>query len=91
MVRRQIGVPTIKSMVDTPEWKNATTKAAHANVAVDMMNGHARPIAKTTLWRPLATNAYNDNITKMNNGDLSATQACQAMDDAGTKTLIAGA
>ena len=89
VVKRQIGVPTLKAMVDTPEWKSAATKAPHASAVIEMMN-HARPIAKSYLWRTLATNAFNDNITKMNNGDLSATEACQHMDDAGTKTLAAG-
>ena len=42
-------------------------------------------------WRTLATNALNDNITKMNNGDLTAREACAQMDDLGTKTLTAGA
>ena len=90
VVKRQIGVPSLKSMMETPEWKSASTKAPHANeVVIDLMN-HARPIAKTYTWRTLATNAFNDNITKMNNGDISAREACQLMDDLGTKTLIAG-
>jgi multiple sugar transport system substrate-binding protein len=89
VVKRQIGIPTLKSMLDTPEWKSASTKAPHANAVVDMMS-HARPIAKTFLWRTLATNAFNDNINKMNNGDLSAREACQTMDDLGTRTLLAG-
>ena len=45
--------------------------APHANAVLDMMS-HARAIANTTLWPTLAANAFNDNITKMNNGDLSA-------------------
>lgn len=90
VVRRQIGVPTIKTMLDTPEWKSANTKAPHATAVVQESMSHARPIAKTYLWRTLATNALNDNITKLNNGDLSAREACQAMDDLGTKTLVAG-
>jgi len=89
VVKRQIGVPVLKAMLDTPEWKSAATKAPHANAVVDMMS-RARPIAKTYLWRTLATNAFNENITKMNNGDLSAKEACQLMDDLGTKTLVAG-
>jgi hypothetical protein len=44
----------------------------------------------TYTWRTLATNALNDNITKMNNGDLTAREACAQMDDLGTKTLAAG-
>ncbi|HXI18891.1 MAG TPA: extracellular solute-binding protein [Chloroflexota bacterium] len=89
VVKRQIGVPVLKAMLETPEWKTASTKAPHANAVVDMMS-RARPIAKTYLWRTLATNAFNENITKMNNGDLSAKEACQLMDDLGTKTLVAG-
>jgi len=79
----------LKAMLDTPEWKSAATKAPHANAVVDMMS-RARPIAKTYLWRTLAANAFNENITKLNNGDLSAKEACQQMDDLGTKTLVAG-
>jgi multiple sugar transport system substrate-binding protein len=90
VVKRQIGVPTLKAMLDTPEWKSANTKAPHATAAVQESMSHARPIAKTYLWRTLATNALNANITKMNDGALSAKEACQAMDDLGTQTLIAG-
>ncbi len=89
VVRRQIGVPTLKPMLEIPEWKNAPAAPPHAGAVLDMMS-RSKPIAKTNLWRTLATNAFNDNITKMNNGDLSAKEACQQMDDLGTKTLIAG-
>jgi ABC-type glycerol-3-phosphate transport system substrate-binding protein len=89
VVKRQIGVPTLKAMAETPEWKSAATKAPHANAVIEMMS-RARPIAKTNLWRTLATNAFNSNINLMNNGDLTAREACQAMDDLGTKTLVAG-
>lgn len=90
VVRRQIGVPTLKAMLDTPEWKSANSKAPHATAVVQDSMSHARPIAKTYLWRTLATNAFNDNITKMNNGDLTAREACQLMDDLGTKILQNG-
>jgi multiple sugar transport system substrate-binding protein len=91
VVRRQIGVPTLKAMLETPEWKSADTKAPHATGVVLELMRHARPIARTYTWRTLATNALNDNITKMNNGDLTAREACAQMDDLGTKTLAAGA
>jgi multiple sugar transport system substrate-binding protein len=90
LVRRQIGLPTIKAQLDSPDWKNAPSAPPHAGVVVEML-GKARPIAKTNLWRTLATNAFNENITKMNNGDLSAREACALMDDLGTKTLQSGA
>lgn len=88
-VRRQLGVPLIKAQLDSPEWKNAPSTPPHVSVVVEML-GKARAIARTNLWRTLATNAFNQNITRMNSGEISATEACKLMDDAGTKTLQAG-
>ena len=50
----------------------------------------SRPIAKTSTWRTLATNVFNTMITDMNNGDITAREACAQIDDTGTKTLQAG-
>jgi multiple sugar transport system substrate-binding protein len=90
VVKRNIGVPTIRSMMDTPEFKAADTKAAHATTAVQAMMKVSRPIAKTTTWRTLATNVFNMMITGMNNGDIAAREACAQIDDVGTKTLLSG-
>ena len=90
VVKRQIGVPTIRAMMDTPDFKSADTKAANATKAVEAMMKVSRPIAKTTTWRTLATNVFNMMITNMNNGDITAREACAQIDDIGTKTLLSG-
>ena len=89
LIKRQIGLPVIKSLIDSPEWKQAPSAPPHVNVVVDMLV-RARPIARTNLWRPLATNAFNPYITKMNNGEVTAKEACAMIDDLGTKTIAAG-
>jgi len=86
VVKRQIGVPAYKAMMDTADWKNAPTAPPSLSVAGDMMN-KSKPIAKTTTWRTLATNVFNSAITMMNNGDVTAREACAQIDDVGTKTL----
>jgi multiple sugar transport system substrate-binding protein len=90
VVKRQIGVPTIRAMMDTADFKSADTKAANATQAVQAMMKVSRPIAKTTTWRTLATNIFNKSITDMNNGDITAREACAQIDDIGTKTLLSG-
>jgi multiple sugar transport system substrate-binding protein len=90
VVKRQIGVPTLQKMMDTPEFKSADTKAPHAVATVQAMMKVSKPIAKTTTWRTLATNVFNKAITDMNNGDITAREACSQIDDIGTKTLLAG-
>ena len=90
VVKRQIGVPTLKAMMDTPEWKSADSKAPHTTQTLQAMMKVSRPIAKTTTWRTLATNVFNKSITDMNNGDITAREACAQIDDIGTKTLLSG-
>jgi multiple sugar transport system substrate-binding protein len=89
VVRRQIGVPTLKPMLETPEWKNAPAAPPHGSAVLDMMS-HSKPIAKTNTWRTLANNVMNDSINKLNNGDVTAREACEQMDDLGTKIIVAG-
>ena len=64
----------------------ATSPATRPNATVARNTN----VGGATHGDPSGTATFNDNITKMNNGDLSAKEACQAMDDAGTKTLAAG-
>ena len=85
-VTRQLGMPIIKSLVDTPAWKQAAGAPAHADSVVELLNV-MRPISHTTFWRPLATQAFNPNINKLLSGQFSAPAACAAMDAAGNAVL----
>ena len=87
---RQLGLPVLRSMTSTPAWKQAPGVPPHVDAVVQLMQAF-KPLARTALWRPLATDAFNPNINKLMNGQLSAQEACAAMDEAGAKAFASAA
>jgi ABC-type glycerol-3-phosphate transport system substrate-binding protein len=79
---RRLGLPVLRSMTTTPAWKQAP--------GVQLMQSF-KPLARTALWRQLATDAFNPNINKLMNGQLTAQEACAAMDEVGSKDFASAA